>query len=728
MSSPAIPPIEKPAKRVTRLTPLRITLIYALVAVIWIFLSDVTLSRLSPPRHLVLLLEVAKGTLFVAVTSLLLYAMQSKMAKQLAAIREEHAREMEESERRFRTFMDNTPAMAWAKDEHGKYIYLNRPYAQRFGRSVEDCYGITDKELWPGDVVEVFHQQDLAVLRAGTPLEFTTTVREKDGREMYWKTTKFPYKDRDGNPFIGGLGADVTSSETARLALNTHQQQLALFIEHTPAALAMFDREMRYLRVNPRWMSDYQLGDRDIIGKSHYEVFPEIPQRWRDVHARALAGEVIRNTEDVFLRSSGRTQHLRWEVLPWHDRNGEIGGIIIFTEDLTEHFKLRSEVADLQAQFYQSQKMEAIGRLTGGVAHDFNNLLMVISAHAELLRGATADPELLKRIDSIGFATARATDLTRQLLAFSRKQVLQPSLHDVSLVICRMKEMLLRVLGENIRFEVRLDERLRPVMVDRSQLEQVIMNLAVNARDAMSDGGTLTIETSNEKFDIDGSLSGVTIPAGRYVSIKVADNGNGMTAEVKDRIFAPFFTTKGPGKGTGLGLSTVFGIVKQSGGYVLVETKPHQGSTFTILLPASDTAAVTPRQTDAVLKGTASIEGTILVIDDQSDVCHAIADCLRMEGFKVRVADSEQSALEVVKNARDVSLVITDVVLRESSGTTIPEALAEAGHNPKFIFMSGYAEDLQMGALTPGTLFLQKPFDKQALLEKIREANQNVQA
>jgi PAS domain S-box-containing protein len=355
---------------------------------------------------------------------------------------------------------------------------------------------------------------------------------------------------------------------------------LRLFVEHAPAAIAMLDREMRYLAVSRRYLVDYRLHETDVIGRCHYDVFPEIPERWKEVHRRCLAGAVEKNDEEPFARADGRTDWVKWEIHPWRTEAGDVGGLMMFTEVVT-----RRKEAELALQ--QRHKLESIGRLAGGVAHDFNNLLTVVlsCAHAvkeDLDAGRTP---LRTDVEEIAAAGTRAAELTRQLLTFARTQVIAPVPLDLNATIAGAQKVLRRIIGENIELQQTLDPRLWPVRCDPVQLEQVILNLAVNARDAMPSGGTLELETGNVEVENGAAAIPAGLEPGQFVRLAVRDTGHGMTREVQQHAFDPFFTTKPLGGGSGLGLAIVYGIVEQNRGAITIGSAPGQGTTFEVYLP-----------------------------------------------------------------------------------------------------------------------------------------------
>ncbi len=391
---------------------------------------------------------------------------------------------------------------------------------------------------------------------------------------------------------------------------------------------------------------------------------------------------------------------------------------------LHETRRAYEELAQTQSQLTQAQKMEAVGRLAGGIAHDFNNLLMVIMGRAGLLLGSLklGDP-LRQGIDLIQEAAGRAADLTRQLLAFSRKQVLQPASLDLNGVIANLEQMLGRLIGEDVSLVTTLDPALGHVRADPSQIEQVIMNLVVNARDAMPQGGRLSIETSNVELDAAHVRQHAGAHPGPHVMLAVGDTGVGMPSEVQAHIFEPFFTTKEPGEGTGLGLATVYGIVKQSEGYIEVDTEPGRGTTFRIYLPRVDEAPAPARPTAALAQVPHGTE-TILLVEDEEGVRTLARDVLRANGYTVLdTQHGGEALLACERHAGPIELLMTDVVMPQMSGRELAERLAPLRPEMKVLYMSGYTDDavVRHGVLDLGTAFLQKPFTPDTLARKVRD-------
>ena len=417
--------------------------------------------------------------------------------------------------------------------------------------------------------------------------------------------------------------------------------------------------------------------------------------------------------EAPFLTSDGRTVLTHLAVALVRDADGKPQFTIAMAEDVTEH-KL------LEEQLRQSQKLEAIGRLAGGVAHDFNNMLTAIGGYtAFALEHAAEGSPLESDLDEIRKATDRAALLTRQLLAFSRKQMLTPELLNLNGIVVEMQSMLRPLIGENIVLTTQLDPALGPIEADPGQLHQVVMNLVVNARDAMPNGGDLTIETANADVDEIGDGS---IEPGRYITLTVRDAGEGIDEETLGQIFEPFFTTKEADKGTGLGLATVYGIVKQSGGYVEVESEVGVGSAFRIYLRRVDDARQ-HRPEPPVIAPQPDADPThatkrVLVVEDEEVIRGLVRQMLVGEGYEVLVAKDGEEAIELAGRTT-IDVLLTDLTMPKVGGREVAERLRESQPGLRVIYMSGYAQDLPAGPLPPATSFLGKPFTFAELTETV---------
>jgi two-component system, cell cycle sensor histidine kinase and response regulator CckA len=384
-----------------------------------------------------------------------------------------------------------------------------------------------------------------------------------------------------------------------------------------------------------------------------------------------------------------------------------------------------SEAKRLETQFLQAQKMEAVGRLAGGVAHDFNNLLTSIMGYAELmLMDLAEDDPFRKYLEQIKGGGQRAALLTRQLMAFSRKQILQPVVLDLNELIRGFVKLLERLIGEDVELKVVLLSGLRQVKADPGQMEQVIMNLVINARDAMPGGGELTIETANADLDVDYTEEhGVSLQPGPYVTLGVSDTGIGMDTETQSLIFEPFFTTKEEGKGTGLGLATVYGIVKQSGGYIYVHSEPGQGTTFKIYLPVVEGETVQVQKEQTASDDLTGSE-TILIVEDEDALRNLARRILELQGYKILDAENGIEALKVSEEYEgQIHLMLTDVVMPKMGGRELKERLHPVRPEMKVVYMSGYPDEaiVHHGVLKPGIEFLHKPLRSESFKRKIRE-------
>jgi len=519
---------------------------------------------------------------------------------------------------------------------------------------------------------------------------------------------------------INGMLEDLEKSQIER---HDGRARLAVILERMPAVLWTTDKELRYTSSMGAALDSLGVKSGGLTGKTLSEYFqtddpqhPSIAAHWR-----ALAGEAL--TYELHWQKRVLESHVR----PLRGPDGDIVGVIGVALDITD----RKQLAD---QLRQSQKLQAVGELAGGVAHDFNNLLMVVKGHAEMLldrlpRGsADRQNPALQNVEQIQQAAERAAALTRQLLAFSRMQVLQPRVLDLNEVVAGMIQMVSRVIGANIELAFLPGANLGRVKADPSQIEQVALNLVVNARDAMPDGGRLTIETSNVQLERDYATQHAVVDPGPYVMLTVSDTGTGMDAATKARIFEPFFTTKSQGRGTGLGLATVYGVVKQSGGYVWVYSELGHGTTFKVYLPMVQ-APAEKTAPEKIVQGHEPGTETVLFVEDEQSVRELVSEYLSARGYQVLDASDGQQALEIAAaHAGKIQLLITDVVMPRLSGRELAARLTAARPDLKVLYISGYTDDsvFRHGVLQGGMDFLQKPFNLKALAAKIREVLERI--
>ncbi|MBS1796163.1 MAG: PAS domain S-box protein, partial [Acidobacteria bacterium] len=433
-----------------------------------------------------------------------------------------------------------------------RIIAVNAAFAQLCGKSKDEIEDQPILSIYEPDFHDVVRETVVTADREGTA-HHNSLIKGADGKLFPVQVDLVSVRDESGEvAYRVGTIQDISARKEAEDALRESEAKLRLFVEFAPAAVAMFDREMKYLAVSRRWLQDLGI-EGDVLGRSHYEIFPEITDRWKQIHRSVLAGAVEKSDEDQFVRADGTIQWLKWEVRPWFNSANEIGGIIIFSEDITERKKAEEELRKSEEKLRQSQKMEAVGRLAGGIAHDFNNMLTVIKGYGDLgLRLLPKDSPVRNYVEEIKKAGDRSSSLTHQLLAFSRTQIVQPEKLNLNQAVAETLKMLKYVIGEDIRLVLELLPETLAIKADPGHISQVLMNLLVNARDAMPDGGTITIKTDKIFLKAD-DLPQTYEKAGSYARLELGDTGIGMDEETLRKIFEPFYTTKSVGKGTGLG-------------------------------------------------------------------------------------------------------------------------------------------------------------------------------
>jgi len=507
--------------------------------------------------------------------------------------------------------------------------------------------------------------------------------------------------------------------QAVRRQLMEREELFRLITENAADMIAVVDAKGQRIYNSPSYEKILGYTAQELHGTTALEqIHPEDREKVLQAAAAAQRTGKGSNLEYRMRHKDGgwRTLESRASTI----MNGaEVERLVIVNRDITER-------KHLEEQFRQSQKMEAVGRLSGGVAHDFNNLLGVIIGYGEIVQEGTAsDSPLRGCVDEMLKAGHRAASLTRQLLAFSRQQVMDPKVLDLNLVVKDMEKMLKRLISEDIQLKTDLDPDLRRIKADQGQIEQVVMNLAVNARDAMPSGGELTLTTSNFYMDDDFVRRyPYPVSVGDYVLLTVTDNGIGMDAATRVRVFEPFFTTKEKGKGTGLGLSTVYGVVKQSGGYIEVLSEPGAGATFKIYLPKVEDA-LDPQKQSTELPDSLHGTETVLLVEDEVALRKLSRQLLELCGYQVLEAESGAEALKVSReHTRAIHLLLTDVVMPGMSGRVLADQLVVQRPEMQVVYMSGYTGQTvgEHGVLAEGSYFLPKPFTREALARKVRRA------
>ena len=514
------------------------------------------------------------------------------------------------------------------------------------------------------------------------------------------------------------LETELAERQRAEEALRKSEERFRRIFDDSQVGMTVTTGGAKFLQANQAFLDMLGYTEEELLGMNVSEVIH--PDDWKDhlpVAEQVLKGELdFFQIEARYLHKQGHEIWSLTSVSVIRDSTGKILFSLGQYIDLTERRKL-------EEQFQQAQKMEAVGRLAGGVAHDFNNLLMVMRGYTELMLGRlSANDPLRSNAEEIQKAADRATSLTQQLLAFSRKQVMQPKVFDLNAVVAETEKMLRRLIGEDIELATLLGPELGRVKADPGQIEQVILNLAVNARDAMPQGGKLVMETANVELTQAFARQHPGVTPGPHVMLAMSDTGVGMDAETQARIFEPFFTTKEKGKGTGLGLATVYGIVKQSGGYIWVYSEAGQGTTFEIYLPRVEDAVTADQEEHAVSQPPSGSE-TVLLVEDEEPVRKLAREFLESSGYTVLEAEDPVEAMHLSdRHQGPIHLMVTDVVMPKMSGHELAQQMASVRPEMKVLYVSGYTDDAlgQYGVPTQDSFFLQKPFSLDTLARKMR--------
>ncbi|MFH0782247.1 MAG: PAS domain S-box protein [Pseudomonadota bacterium] len=825
----------------------KIVIVYALFGCAWIYFSDTALGWFVRDPELITKIAISKGLIFMVCTSVLLFFLIARLSAKI----QKSTNALRESEDRLQFLVKNSS---------DSLVIINADGSQRYvSPSAEKITGFQVAELEGRKLDFLIHPDDLqAILSVWKEVtehpEKTVTVQYRHLHKTHdWVFCEAIVQSFLHEPAIKGVIAsvrDITERKIAEETIQKHQQVLQLFIEYAPAAIAMFDSEMRYIAASRRFLTDYNIDGGPVVGKSHYEVFPEIPERLKEIHRRCLLGAIERCDQDLLPRANGKLDWIRWEIHPWYEHAGKPGGIILFSEVITKqveavedlkesekkfrdlfqehsaikllvdpddgsivdankaaeefygwsvdqlrlmrvhdintlspeqikaamenvknrqrvYYEFRHRLADgsvkdvsiyssnisvkgktlihsivhdiserkkaeveqekLRGQLIQAQKMESVGQLAGGVAHDFNNMLGVILGHAELaMEQLNPMQPLFADLKEIHRAAVRSADITRQLLAFARKQIILPKVLSLNEVVEGMLKMLRRLIGEDIDLAWLPGSGLWMIKMDPSQIDQILANLCVNARDAIAGIGKITVETGNSTLHEEDCSGQEGFIPGEYVWISVSDNGSGMNKETLTRIFEPFFTTKDVGEGTGLGLSTVYGAVQQNKGFINTYSEPGQGTAFRIYIPRYvDLDGTGQARPEDFINPVVGGNETILLVEDESSILKMTTTLLQHLGYNVLAADTTDKAFSLAQQSvGQIHLLLTDVIMPEMNGWDLAEQLGGIQRGMKCLFMSGYTSNIiaNQGMLAEGVCFLQKPFSRRELAAKVREA------
>ena len=628
-------------------------------------------------------------------------------------------RKLIEGEELFRLITENAADMIAVVDMEGHRIFNSLAYEKVLGYSPEELKNSSSfAQIHPEDVEHVkLAAEQARHTGVGAPMEYR--IRHKDGSWRVLESTASVIRNSKGEPEkLVIVNRDVTDRKRSAEALQRSEASFRLVVEDAPYGIYRANLEGALLLVNPALTKILGYSSQDELLRANLakDIF-RYPAEHEKFNQTMVHEQYFKDVELEWKRKDGAPITVRCSGWPVKDESGAVAYIEVFAEDVTER-------RVLERQLRMAQKMEAVGRLSGGIAHDFNNLLGVIMGYSQVLKRTlgTGNPSY-EHADEIEKASQRAASLTRQLLAFSRQQVLEPAVLNLNTLVSDMEKMLPRLIGEDIELKFVLQPNLAQVKADPGQIEQVLMNLAVNARDAMPEGGQLTIETANVELDQTYTRQHPGSRVGQYVMLAVADTGTGIDPEIQSQIFEPFFTTKERDKGTGLGLATVYGVVKQSGGYIEVESEKGKGARFSVYLPRIAqpvSAAEAKTGSPANLKGTE----TILLVEDAEPLRKLAHMFLQDGGYNVLAASDGAQALEVARrHFGPVHLLLTDVVMPGINGRVLAERLAPLHPEMKVLYMSGYTDAFIAGhgVLEAGTHLLHKPFTQENLMRRVRE-------
>jgi two-component system, cell cycle sensor histidine kinase and response regulator CckA len=634
-------------------------------------------------------------------------------------------RHAEEARAQLATIVESTDDAIIGESLDGTITSWNKGAEIMYGYTAQEIVGRSISVLVPPDrrqeVIELLER-----VRNGKSIRHYETVRIcKDGHPIDVSITVSPIKDDDGKVTGAAIiASDITERKYAEQALQKSEERYREIVENANDIIYTHDLAGRFLSLNKAGEQISGYSRSEILNMNIADIVsPEHIEKARRMIANKLNGNEMTAYNLEIIAKDGRKVLLEIHSRPIYE-NGVIACIQGIARDMTERKRAADALRHTEEQLRQSQKLEAIGRLAGGIAHDFNNLLTIITGYSDLVlrRLDQVDPHREKILE-VKKAAHRAADLTHQLLAFSRKQVLQPKVIDINLITSNLSKMLERLIGEDIELSLNLKPGTWHIFADPGQIEQVLMNLVVNARDAMPQGGKIIIETQNVRIDERYAEVREVVKPGQYIMLAVSDTGMGMSAETQRHIFEPFFTTKEVGKGTGLGLSTVYGIIKQSGGYIWVYSEIDKGTTFKIYLPRTSADVETLKQADKQSETSHGTE-TILLAEDEAGVRALACNILEEQGYQVLEAADGEEAISVGKqHDGQIHLLLTDVVMPKMNVQELVDQIKSFSPQTKVLYMSGYTNDaiVHHGVLDPDTNFLEKPFTADGLLERVRE-------
>ncbi len=633
--------------------------------------------------------------------------------------RHQAAEALRQSEARYRTLFDNTGTAMFLLEADGVVSLANDEFSHLCGIPLEEIENrlIVWDIVAPHDVdrLQKNHRERRTAI-GNPPKRYEFDLLRPDGqtRRVLISVELLP----DTTTSLVSL-IDVTERNIAEQALRASEDRYRALVENSPDIVMRFDHEHRHLYASPSVVAVTGIEADEFAGRTHRELgFPEELCTFWESHIQSVfdTGQPVETEFEI--RSESGALSINWRLFPEVGEQGRVGSVLTIARDVTDEKRT-------EEQLQHASKMEAIGRLAGGIAHDFNNLLTAIGGYTDFVADALgAGHQLQADIQQVQKATQRAATLTRQLLAFSRQQVLEPVVVDLNAVVRDMETMLRRLIGEDVRLETVLAPGLGRIMADAGQIGQIVMNLAINSRDAMPSGGVLAIETANVTLDPAYVATRPGVSPGEYVLLSVSDTGRGMDEETRQHVFEPFFTTRADAGGTGLGLATVYGIVKQSGGHIECYSERGHGTVFLVYLPRHR-CDVEPHDEPSPDDDAADVgHEMVLLVEDDAVVREFTRRALEMQGFRVMVAETPHEAVALAdRHCEQIDILLTDVIMPEMSGRELAETLRERHPSIAILYMSGYTASVieRQGGLDPGVAFINKPFSVREIARKVRQ-------
>ena len=698
--------------------PTVVASVYLIASCIWIASTNRLLRYVSADPDFLTYANILKGFLYIFVTTGLLYLLMRRLSRtkrELEDLVEARTDALIDSEAHYRLLFDINPLPMWVFDRKSlRFLAVNDAAVRHYGYSREEFLRMTILDIQPSE--EVAPVLEL-VSRPARGLQSTETGRhhKKDGSIIEVEISSHSLNFRGAEAELI-LAHDITMRSKGEVRLFQSQERFAKAFRSSPVGITISsEADGRYLDVNPAFLKIMGYERDEMLGRTAAEL-----KIWADLEQRKVMIDQLKTHQHSKpMRARFRTRSGQFRVVEVAAERIQLDDepcILAIIHDITE-------AKQLEQQFLQAQKMEAVGRLAAGVAHDFNNMLGVIIGYSEIAKERldSGNPAQ-KYLQEIKMAGDRAVALTQQLLAFSRQQVLEPRNLNLNSVVHHASRMLLHMLGEDIALVFRPTEPLGSVNADLSQIEQVLMNLVVNARDAMPKGGKIILETANVALDQTYEQDHQPVRPGRYVMLSFTDTGAGMDEATLAQAFEPFFTTKEPGKGTGLGLSTVYGIVRQSGGYIWANSELGLGTTFKIYLPCVDQPAERLDPVKADYTPPAATE-TVLVVEDEPALRNLTVQVLKNSGYRVLTAESAARTLALARQYDNpIDILLTDVVMPDLAGPDLVSEMKKIRPDMKVLYMSGYSRDamIEQGILGNDSTLILKPFSTRALLNKMR--------